>query len=77
MYVYITIPRFAEISMKTVGMIPLGLVITISFVCIAFYQYLRNLFDLEICICHHSKLKEKLYCSNVKFCGIWAKYFFY
>ena len=31
MYVYITIPRFAEISLKTVGIIPLGLVITISF----------------------------------------------
>ena len=53
MFAYITIPRFAEISLKTVGIIPLGLVITISFVCIAFYQYLRNLFDLEICICHY------------------------
>ena len=56
LYLITYIPRFAEISLKTVGMIPLGLVIAISFVCIAFYQYLQ---DLEIVIRHYSIMDRK------------------
>ena len=38
---------------------PLGVVIAISSVCIAFHQYLQNPFHLEICIRHYSILKRK------------------
>ena len=65
----ITIPRFAEISLKTVVMIPLGLVIqSLMYVLLSTNTY--EIFLPRNMFCHYSKLKEKLYCSNDKFRGI-------